>query len=267
MWGYYYSQIARKPTTSAASPPPPTSPTFSASTESPPNTFTPANSSFPDPHPTSPHTPINQDSLQRIEDTGGSRAPLVARDFAHQSEGEGSSSRSIRLHQASQFPSIPTLTSPPSPKSKPIDPLLIPPPSVHDAYLSNLIVPLNPDRPPIVRANSAPGSGAPHTSLLPSAIPGTASDEGKPIFEIFNAELNTPAEEMVKVLKEHLEGVLKMQEEIGRMHLGLEKLDLTGEVPEEENVEVDGADGLGKREKAVDDIMERVYRPFLRLCV
>lgn len=72
---------------------------------------------------------------------------------------------------------------------------------------------------------------------------------------------------MVKVLKEHLEGVLKMQEEIGRMHLGLEKLDLTGEVLEEENMEVDGADGLGKREKAVDDIMERVYRPFLRLCV
>jgi hypothetical protein len=41
---------------------------------------------------------------------------------------------------------------------------------------------------------------------------------------MFDANLSVTAEEMVKRLKRHLEDVLKAQEEIGRMHLSLEKL-------------------------------------------
>ncbi len=115
----------------------------------------------------------------------------------------------------------------------------------------------------MVRAPTAPG--VPH-SLLPSELPETTkqsledSVEGKPIFEIFNAELDAPAEEMVKVLKGHLERVMKAQEEIGRMHLGLEGLDLTGNGSGEKGGR-EMEDGLSKREKSVDEIMERVSRP------
>jgi hypothetical protein len=73
--------------------------------------------------------------------------------------------------------------------------------------------------------------------------------EEKPIFELFNAELDTPAEEMVRVMKDHLREVLKAQEEVGRMHLALEGL---MEVPKGKvfpGERVGGGGLLGKDEK------------------
>ena len=230
----------------------------------------------------SPRTPVHLALLGRVDEhpltaSAGSRAPLLAKDFAQRNpksyslgdtgleeEGNEASSASfveLDVHASPLTTSVPSIQSLDEKEKKAIDPNLIPPPSIHDAYLSKFITPITPtppaDRPNIVRASSAPG--APHSALLPSALSEQGHEiEGKPIFEIFNAELNTSAEDMVKVLKGHLEGVLKMQDEIGNMHLGLEGLDLTGEAPDASTGTEDSKDRLSEREKGVDEIMERV---------
>ena len=141
----------------------------------------------------------------------------------------------------------PTLHPPPKGKTLPVNPLLVPPPSVHDAYVSKIIQPMAPpdlpptqppspaavDRPPIFRTASAPAPNPNNPrKLLPSPLPSKPVkkvEDGTPIFEIFDADLSEPASEMVKALKGHLEGVLRVQEEIGRMHLTLEKLTVVGQ--------------------------------------
>ncbi|CAD6577717.1 MAG: hypothetical protein TREMPRED_002026 [Tremellales sp. Tagirdzhanova-0007] len=265
---------SRHPTPSGT----PTSSPYSPSLPGPPLApITPTKISEVD----SPRTPPHLAPLDRVDEhpltaSGGSRAPLVAIDFAQRDpksyplgetgldeEGNEASSSSfvaLDVHTSPLTTSVPSIQSLAEKDKKTIDPSLIPPPSVHDAYLSDFITPITPtpftDRPNIVRASSAPG--VPHSELLPSALPEQGHEgDGKPIFEIFDAELNTSAEDMVKVLKGHLEGVLKMQDEIGRMHLGLEGLNLTGDAPESSTGTGDPNDGLSKREKGVDEIMER----------
>lgn len=149
--------------------------------------------------------------------------------------------------------SAPVLRPPPPPKqqSKPSDLTLLPPKSVHDTYVSSFIRPMDgvevtPTQPPtpeaehnrpmIFRTSSAPGKPTSPGKLLPSPLPRLRTgegkkpskeakvDEGMPIFEIFDADLAAPAHEMVKALKGHLDEVLKVSEEIGRMHLSLERL-------------------------------------------
>ena len=79
----------------------------------------------------------------------------------------------------------------------------------------------------------------------------------RPIFEIFNAELSEGSEGMVKALKGHLESVLQVQKEIGRMHLSLEGLDGEKVRRESGGTEKD-VDPLMKREKEVDELMGQV---------
>lgn len=192
--------------------------------------------------------------------SGGSRAPLLSHDFAsrpmvdrlndHREQDDheqGDNDGSVREVQSVKS-DVPTIHPPPKGKSAPSNPRLIPPPSVHDAFVSSIIQPMAPpdalpptqppspaaeNRPPIFRTASAPTQASPNAPrrLLPSPLPSKPTrkvDEGTPIFEIFDADLGAPASEMVKALKEHLEGVLRVQEEIGRMHLGLEKLTVVG---------------------------------------
>jgi len=285
MFNYYYTPKTRRPSASIASP---TSPHLSSAlAESPRAMNTPG--AFPGLDPSPPQTPKHKDSLGPFQEDsrpGTGTTPLVSRDYARKPappfENTNDSFSSFANLDEPSYTPVPALTlqSPPPVKSKPIDPDLIPPPSVHDAYLSNLITPLTAEkeRPSIIRATSEPGVTATST-LLPSAeldiqasnsnsnLTGDINLDGKPIFEIFDAELNTGAEEMVKVLKGHLSGVLKMQEEIGRMHLGLEALDLDGEIPEDAGAGRGLDEGLGKREKAVDEIMERVRNHTLFLMV
>jgi hypothetical protein len=190
--------------------------------------------------------------------SGGSRAPLLSKDFASRPivdridnldrdwERDGDHDGSVREITSARTDE---LTLHPLTKGKmiPAKPLTIPPPSVHDAYVSTIIQPMAPpdlpptqppspdavDRPPIFRTASAPGSHAnPPRKLLPSALPQKpirSVEEGTPIIEIFDADLSAPASEMVEALKRHLEGVLRVQEEIGRMHLSLEKLTVVGQ--------------------------------------
>lgn len=203
-----------------------------------------------------------------VTGSGGSRAPLLSYDFAsrpmvdrldeHQQEARGRHDHQQSLYGdnegsvreiASVKSDIPTIHPPPKGKSLPARPLLVPPPSVHDAFVATMIQPMAPvemvpptqppspeaqDRPPIFRTASAPIHASPNAprKLLPSALPGKPIrkvEEGTPIFEIFEADLSASAGEMVKALKGHLEGVLQVQEEIGRMHLGLEKLTVVGQ--------------------------------------
>jgi hypothetical protein len=199
---------------------------------------------------------------------------------------------------------------------------LIPPKSIHDDYLSKYIEPIRPrpgddntnittPRPSALRSTSTPAPNVLTSPISltskPSVIPlrglgftpidshsssNTNDDEddgrGKPIFEIFNAELSQGSEGMVRALKGHLEDVLRVQEKIGRMHLELEGLgggegrgdrdnqdEDDGEklVKEEitegspvlketgkgkgESEEKKVVDVLDKREKGVDELMER----------
>jgi hypothetical protein len=182
----------------------------------------------------------------------------------------------------------------------------IPPPSVHDEYLSTYIHPLQHPitsipkdggvggRPSALRSTSTPANGlvtSPLTlgskaSVGPLRGLGLGQphdvairEDGKPIFEIFNAELSEGSEGMAKALKGHLEDVLRVQEEIGRMHLALEGLGdgrrpsgsgLEGnkresgsagspKSPKKENgKDVGQEDVLEKREKGVNELMERV---------
>lgn len=199
--------------------------------------------------------------------SGGSQVPLLSRDFASRpmvdriDEAEGS--RGAQREPGSGDDSYPTPpggssasqnagapTGPPKAKMEPKEPLLVPPPSVHDKYVSSFVTPLAPpdstptqppspaaiDRPPIFRTASAPvqpGQAVTPRRLLPSPLPIPKPESGKgedgtPIFEIFDADLDTPAVQMVHALKSHLEQVLSVQEEIARMHLGLEGLTVSG---------------------------------------
>ncbi|RXK39532.1 hypothetical protein M231_03201 [Tremella mesenterica] len=91
-------------------------------------------------------------------------------------------------------------------------------------------------------------------------------EEEKSIFKIFKASLSPDGDNMLRLLKNHLEDALKVQEEIGRMHLALEDLrpvelqvqdGLRAWTLEDEN-KGKGEDVLGDREKGVDEIMDRL---------
>lgn len=281
MWSYYPSP-RRKSSTSSRPPlsPPPTSPPgpiyASALAESPDLSHYPSPQLLSHQH-LYPETP----ALSRVDEdptytgrtdpaigaSGGSQAPLLQqRDFAMENEtSEGDGTTRMREEDQSDEGSFivvpdrqsafPPLTSlQPPPMAKRAQPLLVPPRSVHDSYVSSFMSPIEvqdgtptqpptpeggkeQERPPIFRTASAPG----HTissnnnnsrKLLPSPLPASRLKEtakevpdGTPIFEIFEADLaSTSSVEMVKALKGHLEQVLRVQEEIGRMHLSLEKL-------------------------------------------
>lgn len=109
------------------------------------------------------------------------------------------------------------------------------------------------------------------SALLPSALadekPLLDDDEcGKPIFDIFGAELSEGGKDMVRALKGHLEEVLKVQEEVGRMHLALEGLgDYAAQAEEKHTSESEarqsnGDEVVAKREKGIEEIMDRVGR-------
>jgi hypothetical protein len=209
---------------------------------------------------------------------------------------------------------------------KEMDMGMIPPESIHDAYLSKYIEPIqgpSNNRPPVARSTSTPApaglltspislkvSASPIRGLYPGLGDGTPSGsvnahghghgerkqigvgqnkgregkDGRPIFEIFNADFGEGSEGMVRALKGHLEDVLKVQEEIGRMHLDLEGLGegrrASGSNPSESGAkgadgrspvkegkgEKDEGDELLKREKGVDELMERVSRYTINPC-
>jgi hypothetical protein len=208
---------------------------------------TSSSSSHPQATANSPRTPPYP-TLSRVDEdaidpaTYASGAPLVVKDYAKVDEDEESSeSKSLEQDDIGGFGNampVPILQAPPRGRSA--VPRSIPPPSVHDAYLSSIIPPLqtqsSPTRPPIPRSITAPDHSPANirvasSSLLPSVFAptptrGTTGEhhDAKPIFEIFDAALSAPAGEMVKALKGHLDGVLRVQEEIGRMHLALEGL-------------------------------------------
>jgi hypothetical protein len=157
----------------------------------------------------------------------------------------------------------------------------IPPESIHDKYLSKYIQPLGPTetRPAPLRSTSTPAVGIPISHPMgskASAIPLRGlgftevkeKEKGKeghrPIFEIFNAELSEGSEGMVKALKGHLESVLRVQKEIGKMHLALEGLGDGSEKVRRESGSAEGKndeDPLMKREKEVDELMGQVCFP------
>lgn len=154
-----------------------------------------------------------------------------------------------------------------------IDPARLPPARAHDAYLSRIIRPLDarpsaptqppspstpPDgaRPVLVRHSSAPGvaqSGA----LLPAFETEEAGPSGQsgarggrqPIFQIYKAELRDGSDRIVRELRGHLEEVLALQREIGRMHLALEGLDLGDGAPGEAGAAKEEADKGAREEK------------------
>ena len=112
---------------------------------------------------------------------------------------------------------------------------------------------------------SGPGQGQAGAQggqkLLPSALAkgltpvhtrGQA-EEGTPIFEVLDADLDESAQVMVKRLSEHLEQVLKVQEEIGKMHLGLDQLRVAVAEPwakeDDANTKDNGKGGKGGKGK------------------
>lgn len=298
--------------------------------------------------PSSPRTPTHQVSLSRVdedgsnqiashdrESTGGSRAPLVARDYATDPKGRKTypnghaSDEEERLDDktagsfvilsdrdtksVSDQYEVPLISAPPPPRRQTTAPKMIPPESVHDNYVSSYFTSLNPAptepnspvRPgPLLRASSAPGASvadSPSKKLLPSPIdvntpnsmlpnsvktPGisliapsattpstanitTSELENKPIFEVFNAELTDDGEAMVRIMKAHLDGVLGVQERVGRMHLSLEGMGLEDE-NDLQGVEV-GADGhtedaLQKRQRGIEEIMKQVCNVCAIIC-
>jgi hypothetical protein len=202
-------------------------------------------------------------------------AQLVARDYALQS-GSGNTQKE-EVESETEEDSFKAMS--PRRLDSPIEEHVgefIPPESVHDKYLSKYIQPLGPTepRPAPLRSTSTPGGSIPISHPMgskASAIPLRGlgftdvkeKEKGKeghrPIFEIFNAELSEGSEGMVKALKGHLESVLRVQKEIGRMHLSLEGL---GEGVEKVRRESEGkekeVDPLMKREKEVDELMNQV---------
>ena len=200
-------------------------------------------------------------------------AQLVARDYALQS---GNTQREDVESETEDESFRPISPSRPldSPIEESVGERYMPPESIHDNYLSKYIQPLGPteSRPAPLRSTSTPAVGIPLSHPMgskASAIPlrGLGFSEVKekvkgkeghrPIFEIFNAELSEGSEGMVKALKGHLESVLRVQKEIGRMHLALEGLDGSGEKLRRESEGKD-EDPLMKREKEVDELMGQV---------
>jgi hypothetical protein len=299
---YYYASptiaFRRKSSHSPVSPtsqhasPPMHHPTYSSSLVE-----SPVSASFPT-IPRSPHTPAYGESLPLVQEdearfeSVGSQAPLI-RDFAAESRGGGSErGREEGEGETEQGSSLGFLDDDGDLRSTPLAPPIkdrserpiqrIPPAGIHDAYVGRFLSPLDPPAesraPPLVRSNSAPGvpqTNAPGTSLLPSALAdegGVADvdDCGKPIFEIFDAELVGGAKGMVRALKGHLEEVLKVQEEVGRMHLALEGLGPFGRDEEEQRDDGQGEDkekdqdegeSVAKRQQGVEEIMDRVIIP------
>jgi hypothetical protein len=185
-----------------------------------------------------------------------------------------------------------------SPIDEDVGERFIPPESIHDKYLSKYIQPLapigkgdTPGRPAPLRSTSTPASNpipiSQAMSSKASAVPlrglglspTDTKQEGsggkaRPIFEIFNAELSEGSEGMVKALKGHLDDVLRVQKEIGRMHLALEGLGEGAEdqgrrgsgtgsngsnTEQEEGKEgKEAEDPLAKREREVDELMKQV---------
>jgi hypothetical protein len=203
-------------------------------------------------------------------------AQLVARDYALQS-GSGNTVQKDEVESETEEDSFKAMS--PRRLDSPIEEGFggfIPPESVHDKYLSKYIQPLGPTepRPAPLRSTSTPGGSIPISHPMgskASAIPLRGlgftevkeKEKGKeghrPIFEIFNAELSEGSEGMVKALKGHLESVLRVQKEIGRMHLSLEGLGEGGEkVRRESEGKEKEVDPLMKREKEVDELMNQV---------
>lgn len=281
MWPFYAT--ARRKSSSSSHPPlhsPPLSPRgpiyASAIAESP----DPAQPFFSSPTQLYPETPahlsrVDEDpgytglSESAIGASGGSRKPLLRKDFARtdmdnpidkdasslvkrREEDDSETGSFIVVPDRSSTTALPSTAIPPPPMAKRSEPLLVPPPSVHDPYVSSFrnpmdrldVTPTQPptpdggvdqERPPIFRTASAPHTTSSNNvrKLLPSPLPpskkspqevATQITDGTPIFDIFDANLSTSSVEMVKALKGHLEQVLRVQEEIGRMHLSLEKL-------------------------------------------
>lgn len=262
-------------------------------------------------HEQNPHTPTNSHRrpLGRVDESpstsAGSRAPFVARDYADVDSGPyyaASPASMTETHRSSLdrgggvgMMSDSEMESRTETASIPPDPDpdvarqrlagvgvdeggadLVPPVSVHDAYLSKHITPLVPEtsaRPVVARSTSVPAmqhnadlSGG---GLLP---PADVQGKANPIFEIFDAAPSEGGRKLEKRLRGHLKDVLKVQEEIGKMHLALEGLGLgsmdTTTMGEEEagkrempvGKEEEGEskeDSLSRREKSVDALMEK----------
>lgn len=151
-------------------------------------------------------------------------------------------------------------------------------------------------RPPIpLRAASAPGvplsALAASSPISPPQAEPEPAEGAQPLFRIFSAQLDVTAEEMVRRLKAHLGEVLKVQEEVGSMHLKLEGLgtqtgpgggrdvDVNASVEmrkkedRDRSGEGEGPDGpevggmVDSREKGVEEIMERVSSATARVWV
>jgi len=200
-------------------------------------------------------------------------AQLVARDYALQSGNTQKDEVESETEEDSFKPMSPRRLD--SPIEEGVGGF-IPPESIHDKYLSKYIQPLGPteSRPAPLRSTSTPGGSLPISHPMgskASAVPlrGLGFTEVKekekgqeghrPIFEIFNAELSEGSEGMVKALKGHLESVLRVQKDIGRMHLSLEGLGEGGEkVRRESEGKEKEVDPLMKREKEVGELMNQV---------
>lgn len=245
-----------------------------------------------------------------LQDTGPGRVELQSEsgniDGDEDSGEEGSTSnrpRSITTAPSIRRTRVDSI-------DQPFPPDLVPPPSVHDTYLSKYIQPIVPTsstRPTAPRSTSVPvltnldpnSNSKGDNGLLPPVDLREAAQRQqthppprlglggagpKPIFEIFDAEPGAGSKGLVSALKGHLEDVLKVQEEIGRMHLALEGLDggdndndmtrgqerkanpanlaktTTAEAgtkgQEDDEAEVD--DSLSRREKGLEALMDRV---------
>ncbi|WWC69657.1 uncharacterized protein I206_103600 [Kwoniella pini CBS 10737] len=239
--------------------------------------------------------------------SGGSKVPLISKDFGMKESPknvnmqEENTKESITSDSFSLLPgddnSLPkSAIDLPSQGDKESarkisnifdDPKLLPPPSIHDQYVSKHIKPIAPpdlssptleSRPSLNRSTSAPGhpnhsatSPPNQTGLLPSAIPSETSenqkndDANQPIYEIFNANLSTDGLEMSKKLRGYLDLVLKGQEQVGRMHLSLEGLGMgsrgiweVGKDNENDKNEEDVKGKIEERQKGIEDIMQRL---------
>lgn len=243
------------------------------------------------------HSPVYASAMHESPRSASSHTPSVAaRDYASRpssnlsmqqqqqetpqttknNENKASEDGFIILSNMSSHTSTNALPPPRQANLTPHSHLNVPPPSVNDPYVSRFIKPTEPSdprRPSLHRSSSAPGEHQAH--LLPSALPlGPEGDGGwkdvhqQPVFEVFNGELTEEGNEMSKKLRLLLETVLKGQEQVGKMHFSLEEL---GEDDGLETEEKGGKkedekgkmykrleDRLERREKGVDEIMEKV---------
>ncbi|XAO24165.1 hypothetical protein I312_102955 [Cryptococcus bacillisporus CA1280] len=244
------------------------------------------------------HSPVYASAMHESPRPASSHTPSVAaRDFASRpssnssmpqqqqetpqttknNENKVSEDGFIILPDMSSHTSTNALPPPRQTNLTPHSHLNVPPPSVNDPYVSRFIKrtePSDPRRPSLHRSSSAPGEHQAH-SLLPPALPLGPEGDGawkdvhqQPVFEVFNGELTEEGNKMSKKLRHLLETVLKGQEQVGKMHFGLEEL---GEDDGLETEEKGGKkedekgkmykmleDRLERREKGVDEIMEKL---------